>query len=95
MIEQPRRVGFTAAFELGLLMDVAEGALLGQHSLSDTILAFAGIALNRVTRLTSEEYAEEEAARIEPRDGRTLGIHTFNRAGELSVADTFERRPRF
>ena len=60
-----------------------------------TPLYGAGIALNRVTRLTSEEYAEEEAARIEPRDGRTLGIHTFNRAGELSVADTFERRPRF
>jgi hypothetical protein len=55
----------------------------------------AGIALNRVTRLTAEEYAEEEAGRIVPRDARTLGIHTFNRAGELTVADAFERRPRF
>ena len=50
VIEQPRRVGFTAAFALGLLMDVAEGALLGQHALSYTILAYAGIALNRRVR---------------------------------------------
>jgi rod shape-determining protein MreD len=50
VIEQPRRVGFTAAFTLGLLMDVSEGALLGQHALSYTILAYAGIALNRRVR---------------------------------------------
>jgi rod shape-determining protein MreD len=50
VIEQPLRVGFTAAFTLGLLMDVAEGALLGQHALSYTILAYAGIALNRRVR---------------------------------------------
>jgi hypothetical protein len=60
-----------------------------------TPLYGAGIALHRVTRLTAEEYSEEEAARIVPRDARTLGIHTFNRAGELAVADAFERRPRF
>jgi len=53
VIAQPRRVGFTAAFSLGLLMDVAEGALLGQHSLSYSILAFAGIALNRRVRMFS------------------------------------------
>jgi rod shape-determining protein MreD len=47
VIEEPRRVGFTAAFSLGLLMDVAEGALLGQHALSYSILAYAGMALNR------------------------------------------------
>jgi hypothetical protein len=48
-----------------------------------------------VTRLTADEFVEEEAARIMPRDARTLGIHTFNRAGDLTVADAFERRPRF
>src|SRR5688500_12833300 len=53
IIDQPRLVGFTAAFALGLLMDVAEGALLGQHALSYTILAFAGIALNRRVRMFS------------------------------------------
>ena len=51
IIEQPRRVGFTAAFSLGLLMDVGEGAYLGQHALSYTILAYAGIALNRRVRM--------------------------------------------
>src|ERR671916_41235 len=51
VIEQPRKVGFTAAFVLGLFMDVAEGALLGQHSLSYCILTFAGIALNRRVRM--------------------------------------------
>ena len=53
VIEQPRRVGFLAAFTLGLLMDVAEGALLGQHALSYTMLAYAGIALNRRVRMFS------------------------------------------
>ena len=53
IIDQPRLVGFTAAFSLGLLMDVAEGALLGQHALAYTILAYAGIALNRRVRMFS------------------------------------------
>ena len=60
-----------------------------------TPLYGSGIALHRVTRLTADEYAEEETARIVPQDARTLGIHTFNRAGELTVADAFERRSRF
>jgi rod shape-determining protein MreD len=53
IIDQPRRVGFTAAFTLGLLMDVAEGALLGQHALAYTILAYAAVALNRRVRMFS------------------------------------------
>lgn len=50
-IEQPRRVGFTAAFLLGVLMDVAEGAFLGQHALAYSILAYAAIALHRRVRM--------------------------------------------
>ena len=50
-IEQPRRVGFMSAFVLGLLMDVGEGALLGQHALAYTLLAFAGIVLHRRVRM--------------------------------------------
>jgi rod shape-determining protein MreD len=50
-IEQPRRVGFMSAFVLGLLMDVAEGALFGQHALAYTLLAFAGIVLHRRVRM--------------------------------------------
>jgi rod shape-determining protein MreD len=52
-IEQPRRVGFTAAFVLGLLMDVADGALFGQHALAYSILAYAGIVLHRRVRMFS------------------------------------------
>jgi rod shape-determining protein MreD len=46
-IQQPRRVGFTAAMLLGLSMDVADGSLFGQHALAYSMLAFAGIVLHR------------------------------------------------
>lgn len=52
-IEQPRKIGFVAAWLLGLLMDVADGALFGQHALSYTILAYAGIVLHRRVRMFS------------------------------------------
>ena len=60
-----------------------------------TPLYGSGITVNRVTRLSLDEYQEEEDHRIVPREAGTLGIHTFNRAGDLTVADAFERRPRF
>ena len=50
-IEQPRRIGFTAAWLLGLLMDIADGSLFGQHALAYSILAFAGIVLRRRVRM--------------------------------------------
>lgn len=50
-IEQPRRIGFTSAMVLGLLMDVADGTLFGQHALAYAILAFAGIVLHRRVRM--------------------------------------------
>jgi hypothetical protein len=55
----------------------------------------SGIALQRVTRLDQRGYAEEEERRIVPaeREG-LLGLHTINRAGDLSVIDAFARRPR-
>jgi rod shape-determining protein MreD len=46
-INQPRKVGFGAAWLLGLLMDVADGSLFGQHALAYSILACAGIVLHR------------------------------------------------
>ncbi len=46
-VEQPRRLGFAVPWLLGLLMDVADGTLFGQHALSYTILAYAGIVLHR------------------------------------------------
>jgi len=46
-VHQPRRVGIGAAFVFGLLMDVHEGALLGQHALSYTLLSFFAISMHR------------------------------------------------
>ena len=49
-VHEPRRIGVGTAFLFGLLMDVHQGALLGQHALAYTLLAFLALALSR--RLT-------------------------------------------
>lgn len=55
-IQQPRKVGFAAAWLLGLLMDVANGSLFGQHALAYSVLAFAGIVLHhRVLMFTMKD----------------------------------------
>ncbi|HEX7052823.1 MAG TPA: hypothetical protein VF211_02670 [Burkholderiales bacterium] len=55
----------------------------------------AGLALQRVLRLSPQEYAERQVERIvpAPRSG-LLGLHTMNRAGDLVVVDAFARRGR-
>ena len=49
-VHQPRRVGVLWAFVFGLLIDVHDGALLGQHALAYSGLSFGAIMLHR--RLT-------------------------------------------
>ncbi len=39
-LNQPRRVGIGTGFILGVLMDVGDGAVLGQHALAYVIIAF-------------------------------------------------------
>ena len=46
-VHQPRRMGMAPAFMLGLLMDVHQGALLGQHALAYSLLSFGAIAIHR------------------------------------------------
>jgi len=46
-VHQPRRVGVGLAFLFGLLIDVHEGALLGQHALAYTMLSFVAITIHR------------------------------------------------
>jgi rod shape-determining protein MreD len=46
-VHQPLRVGVGAAFVFGLVMDVHHAALLGQHALSYTLLAFLSITIHR------------------------------------------------
>ena len=46
-VREFRRVGMGWAFVLGLLMDVADGALLGQHCFSYVLLAFLAASQSR------------------------------------------------
>ena len=46
-VHQPRRVGVGVAFLFGLLIDVHQGALLGQHALAYTLLSFGAITIHR------------------------------------------------
>ena len=46
-VRQPRLVGLGAGWLLGLLVDVGNGVLLGQHALAYSLLAFASITLSR------------------------------------------------
>jgi rod shape-determining protein MreD len=46
-VHQPRRVGVGLAFVFGLMMDVHDGARLGQHALAYTLLSFGAIAIHR------------------------------------------------
>ncbi len=46
-VHQPRRVGVGVAFLFGLLMDVHQGALLGQHAFAYTLLSFVAITIHR------------------------------------------------
>lgn len=46
-VHQPLRVGIGSAFFFGLLMDVHQGALLGQHALAYTLLGFLAMVIHR------------------------------------------------
>jgi hypothetical protein len=56
----------------------------------------SGLSINRVMRLTTQDYAERQVERILPAEKEgLLGLHTVNRAGDLTVVDAFMRRRRF
>jgi rod shape-determining protein MreD len=46
-VHEPRRVGMAAAFVFGLLMDVHDAALFGEHALAYTLLSYGAISLHR------------------------------------------------
>jgi rod shape-determining protein MreD len=46
-VHQARRVGVGAAFVFGLMMDVHQGAVLGQHALAYTMLSYFAITIHR------------------------------------------------
>ena len=46
-VHQPLRIGIGVAFAFGLVMDVHQSALLGQHALSYTVLSYFAITIHR------------------------------------------------
>lgn len=46
-MQQPRRIGIGWGFLFGLLMDVHDGSLLGQHALAYSVLCFLGVSMHR------------------------------------------------
>jgi rod shape-determining protein MreD len=53
IIYQPRHVGLSTAWFLGLLMDIADGVLFGQHALAYTLMAFMAQILHRRLQMFS------------------------------------------
>jgi len=54
-----------------------------------------GLRINRIRRLTDEEYNEEETAFIEPAWEKKIGaVHTYGRSGNLTILDALYRRSR-
>jgi rod shape-determining protein MreD len=46
-VREPLKIGMGAGFLLGLLMDVVDASVIGQHSLAYVLLAFASSSLSR------------------------------------------------
>jgi len=82
-VHQPRRVGIGLSFAFGLMMDVHQGALLGQHGLAYTLLAFFALALSR--RLTWFTLAQQ-ALQVLP---LFAAMHTVSLIVRLAAGDLF------
>lgn len=50
-MHKPWRVGIGIAWTVGILADVADASLFGQHALAYTVLAFGGVVLSRRLRM--------------------------------------------
>ncbi len=48
---KPLRVGIGLSWAIGILADVGDASLFGQHALSYTVLAFGGVVLSRRIRM--------------------------------------------
>lgn len=46
-VREPRNVGMATGFVLGIVADVADASLMGQHALAYVLLAFAATTLSR------------------------------------------------
>lgn len=48
---KPLRIGIGLSWAIGILADVGDASLFGQHALSYTVLAFGGVVLSRRIRM--------------------------------------------
>lgn len=56
----------------------------------------SALTLNKIERIDTDAFIEQEVARLNPDwHPGLLGFHTFNRAGRLTVVDGFQRTPKF
>jgi rod shape-determining protein MreD len=82
-VHQPRRIGVGISFVFGLLMDVHQGALLGQHGLAYTLLAYLALAFSR--RLSWFTLAEQ-ALQVLP---LFVAMRTVSLLVRLAAGDLF------
>ena len=50
-LHKPQRIGIGLSWAVGVLADVADASLLGQHALAYAVLAFGGVVLSRRLRM--------------------------------------------
>lgn len=84
---QPRKIGFTTAMAMGLLMDVVDGTLFGQHALAYSVLAYAGIVLHRrIQRFSMRNQALQVIALLLMNDVIVLAVRMMGEGGFPGIA---------
>lgn len=61
-VYQPRRLGILSAWVLGLVMDVGDASLFGQHALAYSVLMYGAIFLHRRIRMFALPYQTAHVA---------------------------------
>ncbi|MEE8222340.1 MAG: rod shape-determining protein MreD [Nitrosomonadaceae bacterium] len=80
-INQPQRVGMSAAFGMGLLMDVGNSSMLGQHALAYSVMIFLALLMRRRLRIFGLlEQAPQIGLMLLSAQFITLLIELLNRA---------------
>jgi rod shape-determining protein MreD len=52
-IYQPQRIGMSIAFGMGLLVDVSNAGILGQHAIAYCVITYFGLILHRRLRYSN------------------------------------------
>lgn len=82
-VHQPQRIGVGVAFAFGLAMDVQQGALLGQHALTYTVLGYAAVFMHRRLLWFA---VPTQAVQLLP---LFLGVHVLELLVRMAAGGTF------